>query len=599
MQSQTPPIVYVTRDGSGDYHCDGTSDQVEINQALDYVAANPDFTTVYLKGANTYWIDEPIYISSNTILEGDSTAVIKLVDKANWQTKFKGLIMQKGATFTIAINDTTNALHDITIRGFEIDGNRQNQEEPSGHSYYNMIKLQNCYNLTISDMLMHDNLADIVNITSGVYGFRLNLKFYNNRVYASGHDGIYILNCEHFEIYDNIFSNNRTDAHIRAQQCNHFKIHNNVCGNNPDARNSGGIGIDIQVKANTPINDVEIYGNYLYGKGAFSGIWLWQTNKGGDLNTHRDVYIHHNIIENYQGAGIAIYGFNNTIIENNVIEHNGKGTNHAYTDNVSPARQSGIAFYEGGNKHKVKGYTTVVRNNIIGNNAAYGIENRKPSLHKFISEYNCIYNNNRGSYKKASSRTDIYVYPDFACENHRKEEDGRISYTYYILSPKWQEAKETGNIRGDFGAKEAINIFHLKSKEGRWDADHWVYDDVTSFCINMGSPHSDYHNEPFPNGGIVNIGAFGNTEFASMSDEIPDVHTFMAYPNPTRGLVTVSEEFCDNEYFIYSTSGALVKTAKIADCQIDLSDLPNGVYLIRIKQYKLEKWKTGRVVKIN
>ena len=597
-QSQTPPIVYVSGDGTGDFNCDGTSDQVEINQALDYIAANSGFTTVYLKGANIYWIDEPIYISSNTILEGDSTAIIKLVDNANWETKFKGLIMQKGATFTIAIDDTTNALHNITFRGFEIDGNRQNQDEPSGHSYYNMIKLQNCYNITINNMFMHDNLADIVNITSGVYGFNLNLKFYNNRVHGSGHDGIFILKCDNFEIYDNIFTNNRTDAHIRVQFCNHFKMHNNICGNDPNNRNSGGIGIDIQVKSNTPINDAEIYGNYLYGKGAFSGIWLWQTNKGGDLNTHRDVYIHHNIIENYQGAGIAIYGFNNTIIENNVIEHNGEGTNRDFIDNVPMGKQSGITFYKGGDGNKIKGYTTIVRNNIIGNNAAYGIENKKPNLHRFISEYNCIYNNNKGNYKNVSSWLDIYVYPDFACDNPKENED-RISYTYNILSPKWQIAEETGNIRGDLGAKEAINIFHLKSKQGRWNEDYWVYDDITSFCINTGNPKSDYYNEPFPNGNIVNIGAFGNTEFASMSDKIPDIHNFMAYPNPTTGIVTISEEFANNEYFIYSTLGVLVKTGKITNNQIDLSDLTNGIYLIKIKQYKLNSWKTGKVIKIN
>lgn len=150
--SQTPPIVYVASDGSGDFNCDGISDQVQINQALDYVAANPNFTTVYLKEGNAFVINEPIYISSNTILEGDSLSKIKLIDNANWETKFKGLIMQKGATNTAQLEDTTVAIRNITIRGFEIDGNRQNQDEPSGNSYYNMIKLQNCYTVTINNM---------------------------------------------------------------------------------------------------------------------------------------------------------------------------------------------------------------------------------------------------------------------------------------------------------------------------------------------------------------------------------------------------------------------------------------------------------------
>jgi len=80
----TPPIVYVAGDGSGDYNCDGKSDQIEINKALDFVATHPKYTTVHLKGSNTYWIDSTIYISSNTILEGDSTAIVKLIDNAKY-----------------------------------------------------------------------------------------------------------------------------------------------------------------------------------------------------------------------------------------------------------------------------------------------------------------------------------------------------------------------------------------------------------------------------------------------------------------------------------------------------------------------------------
>jgi hypothetical protein len=46
-------IVYVAINGSEDFNCDGSDDQVEINQALAYVVENPQFTTVHLKGPNT------------------------------------------------------------------------------------------------------------------------------------------------------------------------------------------------------------------------------------------------------------------------------------------------------------------------------------------------------------------------------------------------------------------------------------------------------------------------------------------------------------------------------------------------------------------
>ncbi len=61
--------------------------------------------------------------------------------------------------------------------------------------------------------------------------------------------------------------------------------------------------------------------------------------------------------------------------------------------------------------------------------------------------------------------------------------------------------------------------YHLKSQAGRWDTDSktWVKDDVTSPCIDAGDPMSPIGHEPFPNGGIINIGAYGGTAEASKS----------------------------------------------------------------------------------
>lgn len=61
--------------------------------------------------------------------------------------------------------------------------------------------------------------------------------------------------------------------------------------------------------------------------------------------------------------------------------------------------------------------------------------------------------------------------------------------------------------------------YHLKSQDGRWDpiTESWVFDDVTSPCIDTGDPNSPVTFEPFPNGGIINMGAYGGTAEASMS----------------------------------------------------------------------------------
>jgi hypothetical protein len=61
--------------------------------------------------------------------------------------------------------------------------------------------------------------------------------------------------------------------------------------------------------------------------------------------------------------------------------------------------------------------------------------------------------------------------------------------------------------------------YHLKSQAGRWSPPvaEWVIDDVTSPCIDAGEPMTPIGLEPFPNGGIINMGAYGGTAEASKS----------------------------------------------------------------------------------
>jgi hypothetical protein len=63
--------------------------------------------------------------------------------------------------------------------------------------------------------------------------------------------------------------------------------------------------------------------------------------------------------------------------------------------------------------------------------------------------------------------------------------------------------------------------YHLKSLAGRWDPNEqrWVMDDVSSPCIDAGDPNTPVGEEPQPNGGRVNMGAYGGTAEASKSPE--------------------------------------------------------------------------------
>jgi hypothetical protein len=72
----------------------------------------------------------------------------------------------------------------------------------------------------------------------------------------------------------------------------------------------------------------------------------------------------------------------------------------------------------------------------------------------------------------------------------------------------------TGNIDTDpLLADSARGDYHLQSQAGRWDpnSESWVIDDVTSPCIDAGDPNSPVGEEPHPDGGRINMGAYGGT----------------------------------------------------------------------------------------
>ncbi len=95
--------------------------------------------------------------------------------------------------------------------------------------------------------------------------------------------------------------------------------------------------------------------------------------------------------------------------------------------------------------------------------------------------------------------------------------DDNASVTYCDVQGGWPG---TSNLDADpYFAATRGGDYHLKSQAGRWDANEgrWTKDDVTSLCIDAGNPASPIGFEPFPNGGIINMGAYGGTTEASKS----------------------------------------------------------------------------------
>ncbi len=89
------------------------------------------------------------------------------------------------------------------------------------------------------------------------------------------------------------------------------------------------------------------------------------------------------------------------------------------------------------------------------------------------------------------------------------------------LNPQWADPGHwdpngTNDPSDDFWVE---GDYHLKSRAGRWDqvARIWVQDEVPSPCIDAGDPDSPVGAEPEPNGGRIDMGAYGGTAEASKS----------------------------------------------------------------------------------
>ena len=130
-------------------------------------------------------------------------------------------------------------------------------------------------------------------------------------------------------------------------------------------------------------------------------------------------------------------------------------------------------------------------NNIVVLNWEYGIrEDTTDFVGSITLNYNNIWGNLSGNYSVvAPGDTDTHEDPLFAIAGYWGIED-------------W--------VEGDY---------HLKSIAGRWDPNNhmWVNDDVTSLCIDAGDPVGGCLDEPPPNGGRINQGAYGGTDKASRS----------------------------------------------------------------------------------
>jgi hypothetical protein len=170
-------------------------------------------------------------------------------------------------------------------------------------------------------------------------------------------------------------------------------------------------------------------------------------------------------------------------------------------------KSSGVSYYP-----QTVRVNFSVTNSIVVLNAGFGIHTVSPrygTQWKVLVDWSGVWGNISGDYSGDLNPVEIQILFGPNCISQDPLFAKRGSWD---TSGVWHE--------GDY---------HLKSKLGRYDSRDktWVTDPMDSPCLDRGDPASAFLDEPLPNGGRINLGAYGGTAEASKS---PGGATCIEYP---------------------------------------------------------------------
>jgi predicted outer membrane repeat protein len=246
----------------------------------------------------------------------------------------------------------------------------------------------------------------------------------------------------------------------------------------------------------------------------------------------------------YGGGIYAYYGnltINNcTFKDNYAFSGGGIYADGSYIKVIGCSFTNNIAGYYGGAISDQRNYNGLIVQGctFIGNSASRGGGIYATTFTYDININNCTMKDNNAIYGKALAFSENSYISNIFLNNSiiRNGQDSSIWNTSLsnlkinycdiqngrnsIYDPNGKLVWGQGNIDKDPLFADSNNgDFHLKSEAGRFDPkmQSWVIDAVTSPCIDAGDPNRLIGYEPFPNGGKINMGAYGGTAQASKS----------------------------------------------------------------------------------
>lgn len=221
----------------------------------------------------------------------------------------------------------------------------------------------------------------------------------------------------------------------------------------------------------------------------------FRNNLGGGIDTSADSEL---IVEDciFSGnAGIAIDHGHGRMVASNCV----------FTGNTGGFRSNGIESWSP---------YSFIRNCTFSNNLSARASNHGSALHLIRGGKvsNCII---WGNSSPAIGGREEEIFLSYCNIQEGWPGEGNINVDpNFVKHGYWDQNGTLDNPDDDFWID---GDYHLRSQAGHWDeqSNTWVQDDVTSLCIDAGDPNSLIGTEPFPNGGRVNTGAYGASNYAS------------------------------------------------------------------------------------
>ncbi|MCP4608188.1 MAG: hypothetical protein GY845_05690 [Planctomycetes bacterium] len=228
-----------------------------------------------------------------------------------------------------------------------------------------------------------------------------------------------------------------------------------------------------------------------------------------------------------------------------------------YNNNSKPTLLSCIfngnsALRSGGGLYNYNGSETNLNNCIFSGNRARdggGMENLSSS---YSILFNCTFSTNFVDHAGGGISNNGYLtlancilWADTPDEiqvpgEGRGHVSGNVEVIYSNVQNGWPGID---NLDSDpLFADPENGDFHLKSQAGRWEPNggNWVVDTTGSPCIDAGNPDEPVGLERFPNGGRINMGAYGGTPQASLSlPLLPHLSGQASNPSPADGAFNV------------------------------------------------------------